>query len=106
MKVLLDECIPRKLSGLLSDHECRTAPQEGFSGTKNGELLALAEQSGFQVFLTIDRGLEYQQNLLSRRIAVILVRCKTGPLAELLLKGPEIIKAIASARPASLTKIE
>jgi hypothetical protein len=105
MRVLLDECVPRKLGRSLPGHECRTVPQEGFSGTKNGELLELAEKSGFQVFLTIDRGLEHQQKLQGRNITVILVRTKSGRLAELLPKAPEILKAISSARPGSLIKI-
>jgi predicted nuclease of predicted toxin-antitoxin system len=106
MKVLLDECVPRKLSNILHDHECCTVPEEGFAGAKNGELLTLAEKAGFQIFLTIDRGLEYQQNLQARTIAVILVRTRTGRLAELLDKQSEILGAIASARPGFLTKVE
>jgi hypothetical protein len=106
MKVLLDECVPRKLSKVLSDHECRTVPEEGFAGTKNGELLTLAAKAGFQVFLTIDRGLEYQQNLNARSIAVILIRTKTGRLAELLEKRSQILKGIASAQPGSFTKVD
>lgn len=61
MKLLLDECVPRKFRDVLSGHDCRTVPEEGLAGKKNGELLALAEKSGFEVFLTLDRGLEYQQ---------------------------------------------
>jgi len=55
--------------------------------------------------LTIDRGLEHQQKLQGRNITVILVRTKSGRLAELLPKAPEILKAISSARPGSLIKI-
>ena len=106
MKVLLDECIPRKLSRSLPGHECTTVPQEGLAGKKNGELLTLAENLGFQVFLTIDRGFEYQQNLRTENIAVILVRSKSGRLAELLPKSSEILNAIASAKPGTVTKVE
>jgi predicted nuclease of predicted toxin-antitoxin system len=62
MRVLLDECIPRKLKTHLSGHECRTVPEAGWAGKRNGELLALAEGS-FDVFLTLDKGVQYQQNL-------------------------------------------
>jgi predicted nuclease of predicted toxin-antitoxin system len=106
MKVLLDECVPRKLSKIFLDYDCRTVPQEGLAGKKNGELLAQAEKAGFRIFLTIDRNLQYQQNLQTRSIAVILIRTKTGRLAELLQKRPQILKAIASAQPGSLTKVE
>ena len=54
MKVLLDECVPRKLKNSLLDHECQTVPQAGFTAKKNGELLSLAERAGFDVFLTMD----------------------------------------------------
>lgn len=106
MKVLLDECVPRKLSKFLPHHECRTVPEEGFAGTKNGELLTLAEKAGFDVFLTLDRGLEYQQNLHTKGIAVLIIRTNTGRLAELLRKKSQILQAIDSAAPGSLTRVE
>jgi hypothetical protein len=53
MKVLLDECVPRKFKNSLPGHDCHTVPEAGFAGKKNGELLLLAEQAGFQVFLSI-----------------------------------------------------
>jgi hypothetical protein len=71
MRVLLDECVPRKFRNFLPDYDCHTVPEQGLAGKKNGELLSLAEKSGFQVFLTLDRGLEYEQNLQQRPIAVI-----------------------------------
>jgi hypothetical protein len=61
MKVLLDECIPRKLKNEFAEHEVYTVPEMGFSGQMNGALLMLAETAGFEVFLTMDRGLQYQQ---------------------------------------------
>jgi hypothetical protein len=70
MRLLLDECIPRKLKEHLIGHECFTVPEAGFAGKKNGELLELAEQAGFNVLITLDRGIEYQQNLRSRKLAI------------------------------------
>jgi hypothetical protein len=52
MRVLLDECVPRKLKNHLLGHECVTVPDAGLAGKKNGELLSLAVQAGFEVFLT------------------------------------------------------
>ncbi len=63
MKILLDECLPKDLRKYLVGYECGTVPGAGFSGKRNGELLALAEHAGWQVFLTVDQGIEYQQNL-------------------------------------------
>src|SRR6266568_3707758 len=57
MIVLLDECIPRKLKYSLPDHDCRTMPESGFAGKKNGALLGLAESSGFEIFVTMDKGI-------------------------------------------------
>jgi hypothetical protein len=62
MKVLLDECVPRKLRRELPEHEVLTVMEQGWSGIKNGKLLALAAPE-FDVFLTIDQNLKYQQNL-------------------------------------------
>ena len=78
MRVLLDECVPRKFRSFLPGHDCHTVPEMGLAGKKNGELLALAEESGFQAFLTLDRGIEYQQNLHPRTIAVVLIRSKSN----------------------------
>lgn len=62
MKLLLDECIDRRLARELTAHEVKTVPQMGWAGTKNGQLLALAEAE-FDVFITVDRNLSCQQNL-------------------------------------------
>ena len=56
MRVLLDECVPRKFKFSISGHNCRTVPEAGFAGKTNGELLVLAERDGFEVFLTLDKG--------------------------------------------------
>jgi len=80
MKLLLDECVPRKLKNNLIGHECQTVPEAGLAGKKNGELLSLAQAAGFEVFVTIDRGIEYEQNLVRRDIAVIMVRAKSSAL--------------------------
>jgi hypothetical protein len=65
MKVLLDECVPRKLKDALPDYECQTVPEAGLAGQKNGRLLSLAEDAGFEVFITMDGGLQHQQTWLA-----------------------------------------
>jgi predicted nuclease of predicted toxin-antitoxin system len=84
MKVLLDECVPRKLKNSLVGHECQTVPEVGMAGRKNGELLALAREAGFEVFVTVDRGIEYEQSLASQDIAVVVLRAKSSRFADLL----------------------
>jgi uncharacterized protein DUF5615 len=105
MRLLLDECIPRKLKSSFSRHECRTVFEEGWAGKKNGELLQLAGKAGFQVFLTVDRGIEYQQNLRPQGIAVVLIRAKSSRLADILPHVPEILKVLESVTPRQLYKI-
>jgi predicted nuclease of predicted toxin-antitoxin system len=105
MRILLDECIPRKFKNALPDHDCRTVPGEMLAGKKNGELLSLAEKSGFQVFLTLDRGLEYEQNLRGRSIAIILIRSRSSRLADLLPHVSEVIRALQSISPGKLNKV-
>lgn len=84
MKILLDECLPRKLKASFVGHECQTAPEAGLAGKKNGELLLRAEDQGFEVFLTADKGIEYEQNLAGRHIAIMILRAKSNRLADLL----------------------
>jgi predicted nuclease of predicted toxin-antitoxin system len=104
MKLLIDECLPRKLKDHLPGHECHTVPEASWAGKKNGDLLSLAEQSGFQVFVTLDRGLEYEQNLKRRKIAVILISSKSSRLADLLPAIPSILDVLRSIRAGQLSR--
>ena len=82
MRVLLDECLPRKLKQDLEGHEVRTVPEMGWAGKKNGELLRLAA-GRFDVLITVDRGLMYQQNLEGLSIAVISLGARSNRLKDL-----------------------
>jgi uncharacterized protein DUF5615 len=84
MKILFDECILRKFKNSFAGHESLTVPEAGFAGKKNGELLLLAERQGFEIFLTMDKGVEYEQNLTGRSIAIMILRAKSNRLADLL----------------------
>ena len=70
MKVLLDECVPWPLGRLLTGHVCANPQKQGWGGIKNGQLLALAEGE-FDLFVTSDQNLRYQQNLSSSKIAIL-----------------------------------
>jgi Domain of unknown function (DUF5615) len=105
MKLLLDECIPRKFKHHLPGLECYTVPEEGLAGKKNGELLSMAEKARFEVFLTVDRGIEYEQNLKERSIAVIVIHTQSSRLTDLLLHVPELLRALRSVRPGQLVKV-
>jgi len=78
MRVLLDECVPKRFCQRLVGHDCVTVPEAGFAGTKNGELLSAAEHLGFELFITIDQSIVYQQNLSGRKIAILVLRPKTS----------------------------
>ena len=70
MRILLDECVPWPLHKLLEDHTCTTAQKQGWGGLKNGDLLRRAEAE-FDLFITSDQNIRYQQNLASRKIAIL-----------------------------------
>jgi hypothetical protein len=67
MRVLIDECIDERFRNSLPEHDCQTARYAGLAGLKNGELLIAAETAKFDVFLTVDQGIEYQQNLTAEK---------------------------------------
>jgi len=104
-KLLLDECIPRKFKNHLPGHECLTVPEAGWAGKKNGELLSLAEAAGFQIFISLDQGIAYEQNLTSRKIAVILLRAKSNRLADLIPSALKILAVLESVGPGRLVLI-
>jgi hypothetical protein len=105
MTVLLDECIPRKLKRVFHQHECATVPELGFAGRKNGVLLSLAEDAGFDVLFTIDRGIQFQQNISGRNIAILVVRARSNRLADLLPLMPQCLLAISSIQPGQVIRI-
>jgi hypothetical protein len=82
MRVLLDECVPRGLRADLPEHEVTTVAEAGWAGVKNGELLQLAA-GRFDVFLTVDRNLEYQQTFTHLTIAVVVVHAASNDIAVL-----------------------
>lgn len=94
MRVLLDECIPRKFKNQLSAHKCATVPEAGFAGRKNGELLKLAVEAGFEVFVTLDRGIEYQQNPALHKLVLLVLRAKSSRLDDLISQTPRILEVL------------
>lgn len=104
MKVLIDENLPRKLAGYLKGHECRTIAECGWSGTKNGELLSLAE-SQFDVLLTLDKNIPYQQDLKSGRIAILIVRAPSNRIQDLLPVVPDCLVALRSIKPGHVVRV-
>ena len=104
MRVLLDECVDSRLALELTGHDVTTVPEAGWAGTRNGELLALAEQR-FDAFLTVDRNLSFQQPLPKFRIAVVVVRAPTNRLRDLLPLVPQVLAALPGAKHGEVTWI-
>lgn len=105
MKILLDECLPKDLLKHLVGHDCGTVPKAGFSGMANGELLALAERSGWQVLLTMDKGMPYQQNLAGRTISLAIIRTQSNRLPDLLPLVPAILTALRFIKQGQAVRI-
>jgi hypothetical protein len=102
---LLDECLPRKLKDSLPGHECTTVPESGLAGKKNGQLLSLAEGMGFDVFLTLDKTIEYRQNLTNRRISIIVVRAISNRLRDIQPHLPECLAQMQKIVPGQLVRV-
>ncbi len=103
MKVLLDENLPHKLCLHLPEHDVVTVAFAGLDGLKNGKLMKAAEDAGFDVFVTADRALPYQQNMAARRIAVVAL---SGQIWSVIQTHVERISlAISTAPPGMVTRV-
>lgn len=104
MRILFDNGTPRGVTAALSSHMVEEARSRGWDTLRNGDLLDAAEAAGFDVFVTTDRNIRYQQNLTGRRIAVVVLG--RGRWRLIRSKLSEIAVAIATAMPGSFTEIE
>jgi predicted nuclease of predicted toxin-antitoxin system len=104
MRVLLDECLPRKLRHHLPDHDVTTVQEAGWAGTKNGALLRLAE-SRFDCFITVDQNMRYQQTLHSSGLAIIVLVAPNSRFETLLPLMNQVRAALIDLRPPTLLRI-
>lgn len=106
MKLLLDECLPRKMKFLFSGtgHECETAREAGFGGKENGELLSLADRK-FDVLITIDKNLRHQQNISSRKIAVLVIHAVSNDIDDIRPLLEEMLAALRQIQPGQVVEI-
>ena len=104
MRVLLDECVPRALRAELPGHEVTTVAEAGWAGAKNGVLLQLAA-TGFDVLLTVDRNMEYQQNFANLTIAVIVIDALSNDITALRPLMPAVQKALQKPEPGVVTHV-
>src|SRR5215831_2514325 len=104
MRILFDQGTPVQIGRSLSAHSVRTAREQGWSTLANGELLRVAEEAGFDLLLTTDKNLRYQQNLLKRKIAIVALGNGLWPLVKPMLA--QVASAIDAAQPGSYTEVE
>jgi len=104
MRLLLDESVPRRFRYALPNHEVRTVVDMGWSGVKNGQLLALAAKE-FDAFLTVDKNLPYQQNLTTLPVAVVVLDAVSNELPALLPLVPALERVLTSLQPQTYTHV-
>ena len=104
MRVLFDQATPLPIRAHLDQHAVSTAFAEGWNTLKNGELLTVAEQAGFDVLLTTDKNLRYQQNLKDRKIAIVVLGVQQWP--QLSPHVQRVVEAVDAAVSGSYVEIE
>lgn len=104
MRVILDECLPRRLMRDIRDHSVTTVPRQGWAGIKNGDLLALVEDS-FDVFVTLDRNLLHQQNLACRRICIVVLNAESSRYETLAPLITDLNEAINQAEQGKIIRL-
>lgn len=105
MKILLDECVDRRLAREITGHEVHTVTGLGWVGVKNGELLGRAEDS-FDAFVTVDRNLAFQQNVVKYSLAVVVLCARSNRLVDLRPLIPRLLELLPVAAPGTLTRVE
>lgn len=98
MKVLLDEDAPRYLKRELAEHDVSTAAENGWSGIRNGVLIQMAADAGFEILLTCDRNIQHQQNVPALRLAVVVLAVRRRRRQTILPLVPDI-RATLAAEP-------
>lgn len=104
MRLLIDECLPRPLKRLLGEHHCRTVQEMGWSGKANGVLLSLAEPE-FDVLVTIDQGMEYQQDVANRKMAVLVIAARSNQIEDLAPLIPAALAALRNMEPGRVARV-
>ena len=104
MLILFDHVTPRGVARSLTGHAVTKAKDRGWDKLTNGDLLAEAERAGFDVLVTADKNMRYQQNLTGRRIALVVLSTPQWPLVKLHLD--KIAAAVDVATPGSFAEVD
>lgn len=105
MRVLIDECVPHDIRHQLPGHSASTVSYMCWSGKKNGELLSLMIQDGFEVLLTVDQNLKHQQNLSAAGIAVVVLVADSTELSDLIPLMPGACAALGVIKPGDVVEV-
>jgi hypothetical protein len=105
VRLLLDECVPRPIKRDLVGHDVWHVVDMGWSSKRNGELLRLMVAERFEALLTVDRNLEFQQNVSASGMGIVLVIATTNRLKELRPLVPAMLAAIAEVKPGQVIKV-
>jgi len=104
MRLLLDECLPKQLKREFVGHTVQTVPEAGLAGVKNGALLKRAAER-FDVFVTVDANLRYQQNTLLLGVAVIVLRAVSNDMSDLRPLMPAALASLETLAPGVIVEI-
>lgn len=105
MKILFDNCVDRRLKKYLDTHEVKTAYQMGWADYTNGKLLAAAGDE-FDVMITIDKNIKYQQNLDTLPVSIIVLNAKSNRLESLAALIPKVEEVFANFAPCKFFEVE
>ena len=106
MKILLDEYVTKKAKRLLTEFKVYTVPEMGFGGMKNGKLLMRAAASGFDILLTIDKNMDYQQNIGKHELTIVVLNVTKSGIKYIKELMPEFIANINTYEKGKSYKIE
>jgi hypothetical protein len=105
MRILLDECVPRRLKREFLGHDVHTVPEMGWSGKKNGELLKLMAGQVFEVLLTVDQSICHQQNLQAAGVAVVVLVATSNRLVDLVPLAPLALATLNTIKPGDIVEV-
>jgi hypothetical protein len=104
MRLLLDECVPKRLKRELRRHDVKTVQEMGWAGFKNGALLTLADGQ-FDALLTVDQGIEYQQRLSNVSISVVVMVAASNDIDDLRPLLPHVETVLTELRPGEVIRV-
>ena len=106
MRLLLDECTPTRLTNYFPGHHIQTVTEVGLNGLKNGQLLRAAVEMGFDVLISVDQRLRFQQNLSQFNLAVIILVARPCRYPQLKILVPKVLKALETIRPGDCVVVQ